>query len=109
MLKQESVLLVLLFVYLEFLFNGGQKHKRGLHFQAVRVITWQYLRLLMKFVFIYHLLNDMVLKVENLITVRCDNVRAIFMAENSCNFDFTIYNNSNWHFKLDFVELMFDV
>jgi hypothetical protein len=51
----------------------------------------------------------MVLKVENLITVRCDNVRAIFMAENSCNFDFTIYNNSNWHFKLDFVELMFDV
>jgi hypothetical protein len=62
--------------------------------------------------FIYYLLRSMFIKVKLPIIVRCDNVGAIFMAENLCSGVCTRHVDTRYHFVRehsvnDFIKVVF--
>jgi hypothetical protein len=112
MLKPESVLLVL-FVYLIGVpICWKSKAQKGVTLSSSEA---EYATISEDFFKIYYLLNDMEVKVEISITVRCENVGAIFMAEKSSSgvrsqhidtrYCFVCEHIEDWFIEITFAKL----
>jgi hypothetical protein len=112
-LSPESVSLDSLCICLEFQSAGDPRLKRVSHCQKSRKAEYvAMLETVKEIRFILYLLRSMSIVVKLPIIVRCDNVGAIFMAENSSSGVRTRHVDTKYHFVWehivdDFIKIVF--